>query len=92
MTQGHVFDAEAVRKKLNPAHGGKVLSPFSDWKLKCARCGMDVSFRGGHDYCPVCFGEVGTTTEYTDSPTVLKRVITCRTCGYQAEYTYSDGC
>ena len=89
-SEGHIFDADAVRMKMNPTFNDAALNPKTDQTLKCTRCQTDVFFEGGRYYCPKCFHEIDSTLQYTDSPTLMKRVFTCKNCGYQGAYEFSD--
>ena len=87
----HQMPPDILARELAKNISGKVLSPGLNLRFRCLRCRRDITLTGGKDYCPECFCPVGSSLEYTDSPTVMKRVYRCAECGYQAERTFSDG-
>ena len=89
--EGHQMPPDLLAKELAKSTARvKILTPGLNLKFQCLRCKRNVTLKGGYDYCPNCLGVVDSTLEYTDSPTIMKRVYHCTKCDYWAETTFSD--
>ncbi len=89
-SEGHILDASTIQTEFSSIYDHKILKPIFDRTVKCARCGTELFFKDGRDYCPKCFHEMGFALQYTDSPTIMKSVYTCKNCGYRFEQEFSD--
>ena len=89
--EGHQMPPDLLAKELAKSTARvKILTPGLNLKFQCLRCKRNVTLKGGYDYCPNCLGVVDSTLEYTDSPTIMKRVYDYTKCDYWAETTFSD--